>query len=263
MKTLLLFVLLCTPVFGGQDDPKPPTVAIEPIPATQEAKAVITDSSGNPPPTQVELGEPLFFSSKQSTIGQGAHARKWVISPQIRADRAKQFDNGEVLVVGTGTSPVLLRIMLIVAKGDTIDYCVVEVQCGTVPIPQPTPVVNPVVPPNIFVPVPTPQPTSTIKTQITAITASFANLPADQKPKVAAAFRAVAQQLATKQIMDTGSLLQKTTDAISGQIGISEFIKWYAWRDSITTYLTTLKYTNIAQHTEFWNAVADVLEGKP
>lgn len=92
-------------------------------------KAVITDSSGNPAPVEVPLGEPIFLSSSKSEAGEKC-IPVWEIDPPERAERARFFDGGKSVVIGTGLKPVAITVRLIVAKGDNAAVAKVTISAG-------------------------------------------------------------------------------------------------------------------------------------
>ena len=102
-------------------------------------KAVITNSDGNPAPVEVPLGEPIFLSSNKSETGEKC-VPVWEIDPPERAERARFFDGGKSVVIGTGMKPVAITVRLIVAKADNASVARVTIKVGGVqPGPDPPP----------------------------------------------------------------------------------------------------------------------------
>lgn len=241
--TLVLLLDLCIAGLYSQektDEPLPP-------------KAVITDIQGNPYSETAPLAEVLYFSAKTSVAGDRPESYRWLVEPAARADRMRVFENGRVLVVGTGPSPVTMRVTLIVAKGDIPDVTSVTLKIGggVDPIPDPTP--NPPKPP-------TPVPTD-MKARLQQITSQY-NPPGNQRTFVANVFRAAANDIDSGKVATLDALLKATTDAAVAQIGLNEFLKWSDWRDAVTGFLQTQNVKSVKDHAAVWRLIADVLEGR-
>lgn len=70
--------------------------------ADDAAKAVISDLNGNPAPETVEPGGVLMLSAKQAVAGELPESIKWLIGQADRAERARTFENGRVIVIPVG-----------------------------------------------------------------------------------------------------------------------------------------------------------------
>lgn len=118
--------------------------------ASGQPRAVITDPNGNPLPESMPLGEAVYFSARQATHAGKAGSARWIVKPQARAARSREYDDGLELCVPTGTAPVVLTVQLVVTLEDVIDVAEIEVRLGDEkPAPRPDvprPIPDPVTP---------------------------------------------------------------------------------------------------------------------
>lgn len=121
---------------------------------TDVALAKITDQHGNAPPMSAPFGRMLVFSGKQSVAGDKPASIKWKITPSALDERKWQPSSLEFAVtpepMDADRTPYMLTVFLSVAKGDTVDHCVLMVKCGEgdIPPPDPKPRPNPQPDPN-------------------------------------------------------------------------------------------------------------------
>lgn len=259
---LLSMCLACSLVTMGTAEPRPKMLDEDPIPPPDRAaEAIVTDAYGNPLPEYVDLGEPLFFSAKQSVAGKSAKSYAWHVSPSTRWERARILDDGKTLVVGTGTVPVEITVTLMVAVNDTVDYVTISVKCGQSPQPPPGPVPTPTPIPN---PDPKPQPVTDTKLAIKKL--ADEKLPNAATPalrvKMAGAYRVGAQRITDGKVPDTTTLLKITADNAVAQLGINDMTLFVPWRNAVTDYIKGLNLSSVQQHASIWLTIADVLEGK-
>jgi len=126
--------------------------------------------------------------------------------------------------------------------------------------PQPPPGPGPDPQPD---PTPDPEPSvDTFKAEVKNITTAK-NPPVDERPKVAAAFRAIAAEIDSGAITTREQLTHRTSDTIVERIGLNAFLtNWVPWRDDLTAVLKRQNLTTVKSHATPWNQIADVLEGK-
>lgn len=226
--------------------------------ADDTPKAVITDMFGNPCPERAELSGVLFFSGGKAVHGGDPASVRWLVFPDSANERTQTFwdkERGPLIVVPIGDKDVTITVIQFVSKGDKGDIAKITVKCGKgdlPPPPKPDPTPEPI-------PHPDPLPVSSFKGKLTTLTNSF-NLSADQKPKVAAAFRYVANNITT--IPDNKELLKQTADQMAARLGLNDLLGWIPWRDKMTELVQQQNIPDTKSHAAIWNTVADVLEGK-
>lgn len=135
------------------------------------------------------------------------------------------------------------------------DFTRVLIAIGVAPQPPPKPDdVKPVDPKPV-------EPTG-LKASLVAVTGKYANLPAADKPKLAAAFREAADQIQAGKITTMQQLTKVTADGIVAKMGLDAFIPWVAWRTEITAVLKTQNLNTPQDNQSAWRMIADVLENK-
>ena len=125
--------------------------------AQDGAKALITDLNGGPAPEYVESGGVLMLSGRQAVAGELPDSLKWLVGDPGRAERARTFEDGRVIVIPVGLEPLkAIDVYQAAAKGDVVDLAKLTVPVKdnqpTPPTPPPGPQPGPT-PPN---PQPTP-----------------------------------------------------------------------------------------------------------
>lgn len=187
-------------------------------------KAVICNSDGNPAPVEVPLGEPLFLSSTKSEAGEKC-VPLWEIDPPERAERARFFDGGKSVVIGTGLKPVTITVRLIVAKGDNAAVSKVTIKAGgaTPPGPEPGPL-----PPG-------PAPPSKFGMDGIARNALLDVADASRRADLAKAYRKLGGS--AYGTLEAAATAQKA--AVKAALG-SESSKWQAWSSQVGAALNKL-----------------------
>lgn len=110
-------------------------------------------------------------------------------------------------------------------------------------------------------PDPKPAPADAFKKSIQDATAKY-TFSADEKAKVAVAFRDASKKISSGEIKDLQQLTKVTSDNIVKGIGLNAYIPWYPWRTEITKVLEMSRIQSVADHAKPWSVIADVLEGK-
>lgn len=241
---LVALAFLFVPVVRGDD--------IIPTPLVMGPKAVMTGPNGQPLPEEIPLGEMLVISAESSVRGDKPKSIQWIIKPPERAARAQFSPDNLRFYVGTGKKSVTVTVILIASKGDESDWQEIDVKLvgEDDPAPGPTPEPNP-----------GPQPTpNTFKAKLIDLTGKYPSLPPPERPLVAAAFRAVADNI--DSISDKQTLLKLTADGMTQRIGLQNLLVWLPWRDAMTELVASEKLPDIKAHAAVWRTVADVLEGK-
>ncbi len=105
----------------------------------QDAKAVLTDRFAGPVPERVPANTVLVLSAKQSVMGMGPKAAKFLADGGQQIEGLFDADGSPLYVLAVG-EPKTITVQLIVAKGDTVDSkSVTIVVDGTGPRPPPDP----------------------------------------------------------------------------------------------------------------------------
>jgi hypothetical protein len=211
-----------------------------------EAKSIITDTLGNPPPAQTDIdGEPMFFSAAKSTYGKHAKSLRWRVYPPERAERAQFFDEGRVLCLGKGQTPITLTVQLITALSDTADSSEITIQIGKKidPTPDPKPNPNPT-------PGPTPKPDDKIDLP-DALLAICQKAPKENRQEIAV----ILEEVANSRQSSVSDFKMLTREKANTKLG-SKFYPWVPWCDDLFDYIDEQKMGDPARLSQTWKAVA-------
>lgn len=183
--------------------------------------------------------------------GDGTDEDRTIDSPYLAIIKAKEGKTGRV------------KITYIPKGADEEDkFLEILIDVGQAPRPPPKPDEPPK--PDDPVKPPVEPEVGAFKTLVKSITAIHPELPAADKPKIAAAFREAAVQIEQGKITEPGMQLTKVTADLMMQKlgGVQGMLSIVPWRDDVTRALKTQNYATIKDHIKPWNDIADVLEGR-
>jgi hypothetical protein len=230
---------------GQEPTPKPPKGT---DPRVVEAKSIITDTLGNPPPAKTDIdGEPMFFSAAKSTYGKHPKSLRWRVYPPERAERAQFFDEGRVLCLGKGQTPITLTVQLITALSDTADSSEITIQIGKEKVPDPKPNPNPT-------PDPTPKPDDKIDLP-DALLAICQKAPKENRQEIAVILEEVANSPPEGSKSSVSDFKMLTREKANTKLG-SKFYPWVPWCDDLFDYIDEQKMGDPARLSQTWKAVA-------
>lgn len=122
------------------DDPHPPPTPPPVAPDLPVAAIDVTDVSGRPIDSTVDLSRMLIVSSAKSVRGTEVGSLLWIVDADPPAVIEHwTTDDGSTLILNTGTVVTNLKLLQIVAKGDRAAYQRVLIKIGQGDIPPPVP----------------------------------------------------------------------------------------------------------------------------
>lgn len=213
----------------------------------------------------VQSDEPftLIASSGQQTLVtvksvSGPRDFYGVFADGTGLDEERSYEAKYLAVVKAGPMPGVVELISVPHEvKQESDITRVLIAIGVAPQPPPKPKPDEPKPDE-----PKPDEPAGLKASLVAVTAKYVNLPAADRPKLAAAFRDAADQIQAGKITTMQQLTKVTADAIVVKMGLDAFLPWVAWRDDITKTLKTQNLNTPQENLSAWKLIADVLENK-